>query len=80
MLLRTLLFLAVLYLLVRFLGRWLLPPQRRRKHPFFIFMNQYKQQKQAQQKKQQSHRFEEVEEAEYEEVIEEKSEDSKVSK
>lgn len=83
-LLKTILFILVVYLLIRMISNLFLPSRKKRsKVRFFYrtFKNVRDQQKKQQQKQQQSkkpeERIDEIEEAEYEDVTEEEKEEKK---
>lgn len=80
MILKTLAFLLLLYLLVKFISGLFLPASRRRSSMVRIIFQTFKNIQQQQQKQQRSRDsrdrekfFEEVEEAEFEDVTEENS-------
>ncbi|TYP94096.1 hypothetical protein LX73_1821 [Fodinibius salinus] len=85
MFLRTLLFLVVMYFLVKIISRLFLPSdntsKNQRKANFFYrnFQQFSQQQQQDQQNNNQSQNFEEIEEAEFEDITDEENSSSKMS-
>lgn len=79
--LKTLAFILLLYLLIKFISNLFLPTDRKKKSTVRIIYQTFKNIQQQQQKQQQrrsgqndkNRYFEEVEEAEFEDVTEEKS-------
>lgn len=86
MFLRTLLFLVVMYFLVKIISRLFLPSdntdkKQRQANFFYRNFQQFSQQQQQnrQQNNNQSQNFEEIEEAEFEDVTDEENSSSKTS-